>query len=173
LGWPTRRSSGLLAIAALLAAAVLSLWWLGGADTTSSESDTPSDPPSAGGTGSSGSSDPIADYREFASAFDPGTATTAQLIEGLRTLGGAVGVATAGEASAAIDLRIAAEHIELSPDDYRTTTFVRSSLVSAADALGDTALRSSADSIDPRSTIAAQRTAIATALERAAAALER
>ena len=154
-------------VAVVLATALLGLWWLGRADTVSSN------PHVTGGPPSTGISDPVADYREFASALDSATATTAQLVEGLRTLGGAVGVVTAGEAPAAIDLRIAAEHIALNPDDHGTTTVVRSSLVSAATALDDQAFRSAADSIDPHSTIEAQRTAIVTALKRAAAALER
>ena len=152
-------------IAGVLATAFLGLWWLGRADPVSP------DPQLTEGTRTTGISDPVADYREFASALDSATTTSAQLVEGLRTLGGAVGVATAGEAPAAIDLRIAAEHIALNPDDHSTTTAVRNSLVSAADALDDKAFASAADSIDPHSTIEAQRTAIVTALQRAAAAL--
>jgi hypothetical protein len=154
-----------LAAAVLLAAGAWGLWWPGRAD--------PAAPATGPSSAPSAASSPVEEYREFAMALDPATATSAQLVDGLRALAGAVGVATGGEASAVIDLRIAAEHIELNPEDVGTTVSVRGSLVSAAEALDDPAFQSAAASIEPQGTVEAQRTAIATALVRAAAALPR
>lgn len=153
-----------LVFVALLAA--IGVWWNWRAGTTAADADGA---PSA--TSTPGAADPIQEYTQFAATLDATNPGVEQLVEGLRALAAAVGSATGGEATALIDLRIAAEHIQLNPEDPATTANVRSSLIAAADAIADTGLRSAAESIDPRSTVAEQRQGIAEALRRAGEAL--
>jgi hypothetical protein len=103
---------------------------------TSCSSNGPSSGESAsGGAGETASAtSPAENFVRFAeSDFADGDAD--YVAEGLRRLAGALGALNVGTPELAVDLRVAAEHVLLSPTSAATTAPVRSGLVSAARAL--------------------------------------
>jgi hypothetical protein len=103
---------------------------------TSCSSNGPSTGESASGGGgeTASATSPAGDFVRFAeSDFADGDAE--YVAEGLRSLAGALGALNVGTPELAVDLRVAAEHVLLSPTAAATTAPVRAGLVSVASAL--------------------------------------
>jgi hypothetical protein len=158
--WPT------IVGALLLIGAGTMLWWLGFNEGSAAvvSGATPDVRPAGG---------PVTDYLEFASGVDATPANSEMIVDGLRRLAGALGTLEGAPPGAAVDLRVAAEHILLSPDTPGTTKAVRDSLVAAADILTDGGtdaprLGSLAASIDPATPVGMQGDVMARFFVRAA-----
>jgi hypothetical protein len=138
--WPT------IAGAAVLIGAAILLWWGGFNRQPAAVAPGDASQPRA-------IADPSADYVTFAGGLADGSADLDALVEGLRKLAAAMGALEGAAPEAAVDLRVAAEHVLLNPDAAGTTEAVRGSLLAAAGALEgsdtDTSpLRTVAESID-------------------------
>jgi hypothetical protein len=161
--WPT------LLGALLLSGSGTMLWWLGLNEESAAvvSGATPDSAPAEG---------PITDYLEFAGGVDTIPADTQVIVDGLRKLAGALGTLQVAPPDVAVDLRVAAEHVLLSPDAPGTTEAVRDSLLAAADTLTDggtdaALVGSLADSIDPGTAVGMQRDVLVRFFVRAAEVL--
>jgi hypothetical protein len=146
--WPT------IVGAAVLVSAGAGMWWAGLAPTSlGAGAASPVRPPN----------DPVRDYLDFAGGVRAGAPSTGALIvDGLRMLAGAVATMESTGPEVAIDLRVAAEHVLLSPDSIGTTVAVRESLLGAAtrveiDRGAAPLLLEAAESIDPQASLIQQR----------------
>jgi hypothetical protein len=80
---------------------------------------------------------PVQEYLQFVGTAGTATADVDDtfMVDGLRKLAGAMGTLNLGSPDLRVDLRVAAEHILLSPASSATTEIVRNCLISAADAI--------------------------------------
>jgi hypothetical protein len=80
---------------------------------------------------------PVQEYLQFVGTAGTATADVDDkfMVDGLRTLAGAMATLNLGSPGLHVDLRVAAEHILLSPASSATTEIVRTCLISAADAI--------------------------------------
>jgi hypothetical protein len=100
------------------------------------------DSETAGGAAENGgaTTTPIQDYLQFAATLgnrpiEASGTNPETVVEGVRTLAGALGTLELGGADLQIDLRVAAEHILLNPAATANTAVLRDALMAAADAL--------------------------------------
>jgi hypothetical protein len=126
---------------------------------------------------------PVQDFIEFAGVVDSrrqgSNADPQYIVEGLRKLAGALGTLGLGTPDLQVDLRVAAEHLLLSPMSPATTVVVRDGLIAAAAAIqaghriehGE--LRRLAASISVQSPVLDQQAIVSTFFREAAAAIER
>jgi hypothetical protein len=82
---------------------------------------------------------PVQDFIEFAGGVDSrrqeSNADPQYIVEGLRKLAGALGTLGLGTPDLQVDLRVAAEHLLLSPTSPATTVVIRDALIAAAEAV--------------------------------------
>ena len=154
-----RQRSWIVIVAVTLSAAVV--FWaverVGDNDENAAEADAPA---SDDGPSASEPTSPVQDYLQFArAAGDPQiqepVADPEYIVEGLRKLAGALGTLNIASPDLQTDLRVAAEHLLLSPASTATTAVVRDRLISAADAIEaahggrQATLRRAAEAIEP------------------------
>lgn len=123
---------------------------------------------------------PVEDYLLFVDAGRNKGAANAQpfIVEGLRTLAGAVGYLNLGTLDVQVSLRVSAEHVLSNPDATATTEAVRNALLQAAEAIeggrkGDGDLRRLAASLLLDRPLATQHQTILEFFQQSADAMQR
>jgi hypothetical protein len=169
------RSRAWIAVAAVILAVIV-VWGAAGCGRGGLNSDAGSQRGDIGAA-----ADPVQDYLQFTVALEESEAPVSAVdlsfvVEGLRRLAGALGTLTPGSPDLQVDLRVAAEHVLLSPESPATSAAVREGLLKAADAVerGDgehVALHNVAGAIDPRQPLLEQQATVRTFFREAAIAI--
>jgi len=122
----------------------------------------------------------VKDYLQVADAAGEASAEfDAQfLADALRKLAAALGTLNLGNLDLQVALRVSAEHVLSNPQSVETTTAVRNSLVSAAEAIeaggaSDSGLRQAAESLQPDRPLPDQVAMVRDFLQRSGPALRR
>jgi hypothetical protein len=168
----TRRERWLVILAVTLSAIGAIFWAIenvGDNDEDRAGVDMPADNGRGSATAGATTS-PVEDYIRFAAAIGDrqlqDSVPPDYVVEGLRKLAGALGTLNLGSPDLQVSLRVAAEHLLLTPASTATTAVVRDGLISAADAIepqygkGEVNLRLVAESIRPEKPLLDQQSAV-------------